>query len=327
MSEMASPVPASRPADHMHAGAGADPLVSVIIPCYNAAETIRRTLASVRQQTYPRFEIIAVDDCSSDATLAILREEAAQGVRVVAREHNGGVAAARNDAVAVAQGEFLAFIDSDDEWYPEKLRRQVELISGRDRMVLVGARAEERRLDGERVPVNPDRWPPVGDQAWRLMLRYSYYVPSVLFARSATARRIRGFNPALRAGEEDQDFCIRMALAGEVGFVDEVLTTMHKQPTSLSLGAKAREDETVLPMILRHVEALRRRLGGRELRQILGARYTQIGRNVYLARPAAGARLLARAICHGSEPGANLWYLVTASPPLRRLKDLIRRRG
>ncbi|HZU91425.1 MAG TPA: glycosyltransferase family 2 protein [Stellaceae bacterium] len=297
-----------------------DPFVSVIIPCFNAAKTIAATIASVRRQTYPNFEIIAVDDCSTDETLELLRREEAHGVRVIARERNGGAAAARNDGIAAARGAFLAFIDADDEWHPDKLRRQIAIIAARRDMVLIGCRAETIRLDGSRVPVNPGRNPPIGAEAWRLMLRETFFVPSVILARSDAVRRIGGENAALRAGEDDQDFCIRLALVGEVGFVDEVLTIMHEQPGSLSSRFLSREHETVLPMILSHCRVLRGRLTRGELRDILGARYTRIGRNVYLSDPAAGARLLLRAIALGTEPLTNLWYLASASPGGRWLK-------
>jgi len=304
-----------------------DPLVSVIIPCFNAAPMIERTLASVRRQTYPAVEIIAIDDCSADDTLAILRSWEARGVRVIARDHNsGGPSAPRNDGIAVARGAFLAFLDQDDEWHPDKLRRQIAVIAPREEMVMIGCRAEEVWPDGSRTLMNATRAPPVGREAWRTMLRESFYVPSVILARSETVRRIGGFDETLRAGEEDQDFLIRLALEGEVGFVDQVLASGHEHSDNMSKRVFARMHETTLPMILSHCRALRGRLTRRERRRILGARYAQSGRNVYLAHPGVGARLLLRAIALREEPLANLWYLITASPWGRRLKQHIPRR-
>ena len=298
-----------------------NPLVSVIIPCFNAAKTIENTIASVRRQTYLEIEIIAIDDCSRDDTLAILRrEERAGGLRVIARERNGGAASARNNGIAAARGAFFALLDADDEWYPDKLRQQIAVIAEREEMVMIGCRAEEILPDGSRLPVNPRHSPPTGREAWRMMLRESYYVPSSVVVRTETARRIGGFDETIRSAEDDQDFLIRMALAGEVGFVDQVLTTMHEQPGSWSKRFISREHETTLPMILRYCRALRGRLTRRELREILGARYAHTGRNVYLSHPLIGARLLLRAIALGREPLANLWYLITASPWGRWLK-------
>jgi glycosyltransferase involved in cell wall biosynthesis len=295
------------------------PLVTVVIPCFNAAATLERAIASVRAQSYPAIEIIAVDDGSRDTTPALLRQQEALGVRVITQP-NAGAAAARNAAIADARGEFLAFLDADDEWHPDKLARQIKLLTSNPGMVLAGCRAEVIGLDGSRLPVNASREPTVGPQAWRILLHHSFFVPSVLAARTEVVRRIGGFTARLRAGEDDQDFCIRMALAGEVGFVDAALVTMYQQPGSLSQTHLSREHETVLPMILGHCRALAPRLSRAEQRHILGARYSQIGRNIYPGAPAVGFGLLARAICYGADPLGNLRYLVTAAPWSRRLK-------
>ncbi len=304
-----------------------NPLVSVIIPCFNAAKTVEKTIASVRRQTYPNIEIIAIDDCSTDETLEILRREETHGVRVIARERNGGAAAARNNGIAAARGPFLALLDADDEWHPDYLRRQIAVISQREEMVMIGCRAEAIRIDGSRVLVNPHNKPPVVREAWRMMLRESFYVPSVLVTRTETARRIGGFNETIRSSNDDLDFMIRMALAGEIGFIDQVLTTMHEQPGSMSNRYVSRQHETALPMILSYCRALRDRLTRKELRQILGARYAHTGRGVYPAHPLIGARLLLRASILGREPLTNFWYLITASPWGRWVKRHVLGRG
>jgi glycosyltransferase involved in cell wall biosynthesis len=303
----------------------ADPLVTAVIPCFNAAATLARAIESVRRQTYPNIEIIAIDDGSCDQTPALLLAEADRGVTVVTQV-NGGVPVARNSGIAAAQGEFVAFLDSDDEWHPQKTARQVQLLRSNPEMLMAGCWVESVLPDGTRRKVNADREPPQGAEAWRTMLRHSFYNPTGLIVRTAAARKIGGFVTSLLAGHEDQDFCIRIALEGEVGFIDEVLATMHERPVSLSRTHFSREHETVLPMILDHCRTLEPRLSRTELRTILGARYTQIGRNVYASSPRTGFRLLARAIGYGAEPVANLWYLLSASPWSRRAKRLLRRR-
>ncbi len=304
------------------------PLVSVVIPCFNAERTLARTLESVRNQSYRPIEIIAVDDVSRDGTLEVLRQQRMPELAVIARGQNGGPAAARNTGVAVARGAFLAFVDNDDEWHPAKLERQMPLIAGRPEMTMVGCRAEEMTLDGIRKPVNAGRTPPVGREAWRTMLLSSFYVPSGVVVRTDVMRRIGGCNERLRGGEDDQDLFIRLALEGEVGFVDEVLVTLHKQPESFSTTNISREHETVLPMIVGHCRTLSSRLGRAEMRAILGVRYSQVGRNVYRTSPLTGLLLLAKAICYGAEPATNLYYLLTAAPWSQRLKRWIAgRRG
>jgi glycosyltransferase involved in cell wall biosynthesis len=300
------------------------PLISVVIPCFNAERTLGRAIASVRQQTYPTIEIIAIDDGSRDGTPALLREEAARGV-VVISQPNGGVPVARNTGIAAARGDFIAFLDSDDEWHPDKLERQMQVLRGQSEMVLIGCWVEAVIPDGSRRKVNATREPPQGREAWRAMLHHSFYNPTALIVSTETARKIGGFDTTLLAGHEDQDFCIRIALEGKVGFVDAVLATMYDQPDSLSRTHFSREHETVLPMILAHCRTLAPRLSRAELRAILGARHMQIGRNVYLSSPGVGFRLLAKAIGYGAEPAGNLWYMLTAAPWPRRVKHLLQR--
>lgn len=109
-------------------GAAFGPLVSVVIPAYNRAHLIGRAIASVLAQTYQRFEILVVDDASSDPLPEALAATADPRLRCVVHPRNRGAAAARNTGIAAAQGEFVAFLDSDDTWYPEKLAYQVSAM-------------------------------------------------------------------------------------------------------------------------------------------------------------------------------------------------------
>ncbi len=105
------------------------PLVSVIIPAYNAAVFIGRTLDSVLSQSYRNLEVIVVDDGSVDATADLVQQYADADSRVkYLKQKNAGVAAARNYAIANSNGEFIAPIDSDDVWFPEKIERQVSMF-------------------------------------------------------------------------------------------------------------------------------------------------------------------------------------------------------
>lgn len=103
-------------------------LVSVIMPAYNAEQYIRQPVMSVLGQTYPSIELIIVDDCSIDGTLRLVQDLASTDarIRIVRLPVNGGVAAARNAGIDVAQGSYIAFLDSDDWWHPCKLEWQIE---------------------------------------------------------------------------------------------------------------------------------------------------------------------------------------------------------
>lgn len=98
--------------------------VSVVIPTYNREKTIKRCIKSVLKQTHPVNEIIVVDDGSSDQTLQILQTEYGKQVTIIKQSHKGAQAA-RNAGIIAARGEYIAFLDSDDEWAEEKIAVQM----------------------------------------------------------------------------------------------------------------------------------------------------------------------------------------------------------
>lgn len=110
--------------------------VSVIIPTYNREKTIKRCIDSIVNQTMPPYEIIVVDDCSMDNTLGILNKFYPD-IKIVKQNHRGAQAA-RNAGIRVAQGEYIAFLDSDDEWLPDKLELQIRELKKNPDAVICG---------------------------------------------------------------------------------------------------------------------------------------------------------------------------------------------
>jgi len=102
-------------------------LVSIITPTYNCGKFIQRTIESVQKQTYQNWEMLIVDDCSTDQTKEVVEKLAAEDPRIsyVCLEQNSGAAVARTKAMELAKGSYMAFLDSDDIWKPEKLERQL----------------------------------------------------------------------------------------------------------------------------------------------------------------------------------------------------------
>jgi glycosyltransferase involved in cell wall biosynthesis len=106
------------------------PLISIITPCYNCERYIAETIESVLAQTYTNWEMIIVDDCSIDKSfeIAINLAQKDTRIKVVKQEQNGGAAKARNKAIELSKGEYLAFLDSDDLWLPQKLEKQLQFM-------------------------------------------------------------------------------------------------------------------------------------------------------------------------------------------------------
>ncbi|QFT90334.1 Putative teichuronic acid biosynthesis glycosyltransferase TuaG [Bacillus sp. THAF10] len=109
-------------------------LVSVITPTYNASKYVLDTIRSVQAQTYSNWEMLIVDDCSQDNTCEIIKEEMKQDSRIKLKElkTNGGPGHARNTAFNLAKGKYIAFLDSDDLWHPEKLTKQLAFMKEHD---------------------------------------------------------------------------------------------------------------------------------------------------------------------------------------------------
>lgn len=106
------------------------PMVSIIVPVYNAGRFIEQTIGSVLGQDYTDWELILVNDCSTDNSAEIISKYASDGrVRLVNMEKNGGAAVARNKGIDMARGRYIAFLDSDDLWQPRKLSLQLALMA------------------------------------------------------------------------------------------------------------------------------------------------------------------------------------------------------
>lgn len=111
-----------------------EPSVSIIMPLYNCEEYIQESITSVRQQTYKNWELIIVDDASSDKSVDIVKQIMKEEPRIcfIGLKVNGGAANARNRAIKEAKGRYIAFLDSDDMWFPAKLKEQILFLNKHD---------------------------------------------------------------------------------------------------------------------------------------------------------------------------------------------------
>lgn len=136
-----------------------NPLVTVVMPVFNGARTLRRSMDSVLDQSFPELELVVVDDASTDGTVAIVEEIAGRDdrVRLVRRERSGGPAAARNSGIEEATGRYLAFCDADDLWLPEKLARQLALAETTGAaLVYCGYHRVDAGFDGSAQDFTPE---------------------------------------------------------------------------------------------------------------------------------------------------------------------------
>ncbi|WP_320170428.1 glycosyltransferase family A protein [Maridesulfovibrio sp.] len=206
------------------------PEVSVIIPTYNRSAMVMRAVQSVLAQTWRNFECIVVDDGSTDDTFSVLAEIDDRRLRVVSRE-NGGVSAARNHALNISGGRFIALLDSDDEWLAEKLEKQLDFMKRGGWQI---SQTEEIWIrNGRRVNQCKKHEKPEGF-FWERSLEMCMVSPScVMFTRSFL-EQIGLFDERMSACE-DYDLWIRSGLKYPVGLLRESLTVKHGgRPDQLS---------------------------------------------------------------------------------------------
>ena len=110
------------------------PICSIVLPVYNSAQYLNQAITSVLQQTMPDFELLAIDDCSTDDSLQHLHQWAAHDkrIQVITNAQNMGVADVRNKGIQLAKGRYIAFLDSDDSWQPDKLGQQLDWMAQYD---------------------------------------------------------------------------------------------------------------------------------------------------------------------------------------------------
>ncbi len=219
------------------------PVVSVIVPAFNAAETIQETLRSITQQTYRNLEVIVVDDGSSDGTAAIARRHSLtdQRFRVVSKP-NGGVASARNEGIRASRGEFLAFIDADDLWHPTKLAKQLGvLLAGGPDMALVYAPFRMVDRDG-RVLRSPRKYGVSGWVPHRHFYTNLVGNGSAILIRRDVVEEFGGFDSWLRdqgaEGCEDLLLQLRIAPHYQFGEVSEYLVGYRRFAGTMSSNAE-----------------------------------------------------------------------------------------
>jgi glycosyltransferase involved in cell wall biosynthesis len=292
-----------------------------VIPAYNSAATISRALSSTMAQTHLPDEIIVVDDGSTDNTRSIVSEWSCDRVKLISTQARRGAGGARNVGVAAASGDVVAFLDSDDEWLPAKLEKQLELLQSDNRLSFVACAANSISPDGVDLgdTYGQDSIA-VGSEAWKALLACNFIATPAVIVWRDHLQAIGGFDESMKIAE-DQDAWIKLALAGSLGYVPDTLVRVHLRDDSLSSWSLDDLLTYTLPMIERHLARQRNRLADADIQRILGERLNRFGRVAYVRGDfARGAHLIARSIMLGHEPVESMLYLLRAAPPLMWMK-------
>jgi len=208
--------------------------VSVIIPTYNRAHCIMRSIQSVLNQSYPIHEIIIADDCSSDNTESLINELDNPLVKYYRLPENRGAGGARNYGVLQATGDWIAFHDSDDEWLPDKLKKQVEYSISHPECDLIYCAYETTIFDHQKliVPNMDGSLKLEGEIFVNLLSQNTIGAPTVLMKKEIFFE-VGGFDESMKC-LEDWDFAIKVAEKHIIGFLPEVQLMVTKSEGSVS---------------------------------------------------------------------------------------------
>ena len=218
----------------MRVDVAAGPLVSVVIPMYQAGAWIEETLTTVSAQTYKNIETVVVDDGSTDRGADVVAEYAASGstpVRLV-RTVNRGVSIARNTGVLASCGEYVALLDADDLWHPSKLEYQVAHLTGSGApMCVCGYEMFDDRT-GRPIGVVRFRNGSRALRGWLALEGNGLLLPSTALIRRAVLEDIRGFDPEFSVSA-DLEFALRMGEIGPLDAVPETLVRYRVHPAQM----------------------------------------------------------------------------------------------
>lgn len=220
--------------------------VSIIIPTYNRANIIEKAIQSVLNQTYEYFELLVVDDGSIDDTISVVEAIGDERIRVLSYGENRGQAFARNYGVQNSSYDLIAFQDSDDEWHPEKLEKQMKFLEGcSDNVGMIYTKYHDD--DGT---IFPQDWVPMEQRSGDMfpyLLRCNMIGTPTMLLKKECFLAVGGFNASLRC-VEDYEFVLRFAKEYRIAYLDENLLTVHDSKGSVNYQV-ARYVEAMLYII------------------------------------------------------------------------------
>ena len=254
------------------------PLVSVVMPAYNVAWCVRRAVDSALAQSLREIEVIVINDGSTDDTLQVLASYG-DAIKVI-DQANGGMSHARNAGIRAARGKYVAFLDADDWWLPEKLARQVELLNNRPELGFCSTAARVENPQGELLNLWHCR------HARRDMLE-TIIAENAAVAGGCSAVMVRRelfeqvglFDESLR-GFEDPDLWMRLAAVCHYACIDEPLAVILRREKSVSRNLDTMR-EAALRSMRKNRALLPTRLRGGFWRNAMASVYTDYAKGQY----------------------------------------------
>ena len=208
------------------------PLVSIVIPTYNHAPMLQRALATVVEQTYQNWNAIVVNNFSTDNTLEVVATFNDPRIQCVNFRNNGVIGASRNEGIALATGKYVAFLDSDDTWFPTKLEKCVEILESGSDLVCHAEYWIDESGKSRLVAYGPSE----AATHHNLIYKGNRISTSATVVRAALLKEVHGFDVAPELiSTEDYDLWIRLAAKSDkFAFISEPLGEYHRHDNNVS---------------------------------------------------------------------------------------------
>ena len=253
------------------------PKVSVIIPTHNRAEFLRCAIESALRQTFTDLEIIVSDDKSADHTQEVVKGFKDKRIKYIFNNENNGPSATRNKGILASEGEYIAFLDDDDEWLPDKLQRQVEILD-KDQPNICGVYSNRlfiERTTGKIISDNPGAEILKGNLLYQLAVKNPISTPTVV-VRKSCLDEVGLFDETI-SYMEDRDLWIRLSMHWDFEYISEPLVKIYvhgRSHLSQNLEGQISGKERLLERYRDLFKKKRKSWG--ELYLCLGAQYCQL---------------------------------------------------
>ncbi|MGD7037002.1 glycosyltransferase family 2 protein [Methylotuvimicrobium buryatense] len=225
----------------------ADDLISVVIPAFNAEAFIHKAIDSVLTQYYSHFELIVVNDGSTDNTEKIIQNYSDTRIRLIS-QRNGGLSHARNTGIQSSQGNYIAFLDADDYWLPEKLSQQIDFLQKNPDIGFCSTNTRVETPDGQFL--NDWQCPVIEYSTLHTLFKQNASVAgsgSSVMVRKELQIKAGGFDETLKS-LEDIDMWMRYAALSEYRCIPDTLTVITKRPDSMSRNLTTMRENAIKVM-------------------------------------------------------------------------------
>ena len=213
------------------------PKISVLMPVYNCELYIKEAIESILNQTFSDFELIIIDDCSTDLTLAIVKSYSDSRIRVIEKKQNTGYTNSLNSAIAIAKGNYIARMDGDDIALPTRFQKQYDFLSQNQEVVICGTAMQI--IGSEEIVRHPSDY---NNLKVKLCFSSVFHHPTVMIKANILNENLysKDFEPA-----EDYELWTRLAFVGKMANLDEVLLHYRIHPSQTSSVRKKLQDQNI----------------------------------------------------------------------------------